>query len=396
MSARAAAAPGVEAGASILSPAGLDALLATLAADGFRVIGPTLGEGAVVYDDVASTADLPRGWGDDQAPGRYRLAPRGDGALFGYAVGPQSWKRFLHPPRERLWTATLGQEDGRETAEVRPEPLPDARFAFIGVRACELAAIAVQDRVLTGGEFVDPRYAARREGAFLVAVTCADPAATCFCTSMGGGPEPRGGHDLALTELDPAGDHRFLVRAASEAGRAMLARLPARPARADEIAAAEQVGVQAAARMGRAMPPGDPRLLLGDPEHPRWEAVAERCLSCGACTMVCPTCFCTTTEEVGDLAGRETGRDQRWDSCFATEFSFLHGGAVRTSGRARYRQWLTHKLATWIDQFGISGCVGCGRCIAWCPAGIDLTEEMAAFAATREGAACAETREDAG
>ena len=367
---------------ALLTLEGLEALLAALVDDGFRLIGPTLGEGAIVYDEISGLDDLPRGWTDEQAPGRYRLRRRDDGALFGYALGAQSWKRILHPPRERLWSA---RRDGDDIA-LAPAPPPEDRVAFIGVRACELQAIAVQDRVFLGGAHVDPRHAARREGAFLVAVACADPAATCFCASMQTGPEIGGGHDLALAELVGPEGSRFLARAGSEAGAAMLARLPSRPATAQEVEAAAGVPVRARARMRRAMPPGDPRTLLAYPEHPRWDEVAARCLTCGACTQVCPTCFCTTVEDLSDLSGRDLAREQRWDSCFATEFSFLHGGPVRASARSRYRQWLTHKLATWIDQFGTSGCVGCGRCIAWCPAGIDLTEEMAAFAAGPEGA----------
>jgi sulfhydrogenase subunit beta (sulfur reductase) len=113
--------------------------------------------------------------------------------------------------------------------------------------------------------------------------------------------------------------------------------------------------------------------------HPRWDDVAKRCLSCTNCTMVCPTCFCSTVNEVNDLAGEKTTRERVWESCFNEEHSHTAGGAVHPTTKSRYRQWLTHKLATWIDQFGTSGCVGCGRCITWCPVGIDITEEVAAM-----------------
>jgi Fe-S oxidoreductase len=95
--------------------------------------------------------------------------------------------------------------------------------------------------------------------------------------------------------------------------------------------------------------------------------------------MVCPTCFCTTVEDVSDVTGDHAERWRRWDSCFTLGFSYIHGGSIRNSGKARYRQWMTHKLASWIDQFGTSGCVGCGRCITWCPVGIDITEEARAI-----------------
>lgn len=96
--------------------------------------------------------------------------------------------------------------------------------------------------------------------------------------------------------------------------------------------------------------------------------------------MVCPTCFCTGVEDVTALAGDVTERVRKWDSCFTADFSYQHGGVVRESTKSRYRQWLTHKLSSWVDQFGSSGCVGCGRCITWCPTGIDLTAEVAAIA----------------
>jgi formate hydrogenlyase subunit 6/NADH:ubiquinone oxidoreductase subunit I len=361
----------------------LQTLLDALHARGFNVVGPTLRDGAIVYDRIARIEDLPVGWTDRQDAGRYRVERRADAALFGYAVGPHSWKRFLHPPQERLWRATR-QDDGFILHE---EPPPAAPFAFIGVRACELHAIAIQDRVFLGGAHQDRAYAGRRQGAFIVALNCATPGGTCFCTSMGTGPRVGPGFDLALTELIDATDHDFLVEIGSDAGAALLAALPSRPADAAALAAAEAVVAHTAAGMGRQMQTeGLKELLQGASGHPCWDDVATRCLACANCTMVCPTCFCTTVADHTDLAGQEAERVRSWDSCFTAEFSYIHGGSVRASTRSRYRQWMTHKLAHWIDQFGTSGCVGCGRCIAWCPVGIDITAEAAALRATAEEA----------
>jgi sulfhydrogenase subunit beta (sulfur reductase) len=355
---------------------GLAALFQALSRRGFRVLGPTVRDGAIVYDDLASVDDLPRGVRDVQDGGHYRLVHRDDAALFGYAVGPHSWKRYLHRPSQRLWRA----ERAVDTVRVIGEPTLEERLAFVGVRACELAAIAVQDRVLLGGTAVDPHYRARREGVFLVAVNCGYAADTCFCTSMQTGPRAEAGFDLALTELIDGDRHEFVVEAGSDAGAEVLASLPHRAAVAADLDAAAAVVAATAASMARTMRTDDVHdLLLGNPEHPRWADVAERCLACGNCTMVCPTCFCTTTEDESSLDGSTFGRSRRWDSCFTADFSYVHGGSVRASTRARYRQWLTHKLASWIDQFGSSGCVGCGRCITWCPVGIDLTEEVRAI-----------------
>ena len=355
---------------------GLQALIGALDARGYKVLGPTVRDGAIVYDEIEGVADLPAGWTDRQDAGRYRLERREDGALFGYAHGPQSWKRFLHPPMQTLWTA---KRNGKEV-EIIPPETPSQKFAFIGARSCELHAIAIQDKVFRGGPYVDTGYAARRRGAFIVAVNCGEAGGTCFCVSMKTGPKAESGFDLALTELLDGSGHSFLVEAGSEAGAELLAQLPKRPATEADLAAAEAVTERTASRMGRSLQTdGIKALLQSNPNHPRWEDAAKRCLTCGNCTMVCPTCFCTTVDDHSDLTGASASRERKWDSCFSLDFSYLHGGAVRQSASSRYRQWMTHKLASWYDQFGTSGCVGCGRCITWCPTGIDITEEAAAI-----------------
>jgi formate hydrogenlyase subunit 6/NADH:ubiquinone oxidoreductase subunit I len=332
----------------------------------------------VVYDEIEGLRDLPRGQTDEQEAGRYRLKPRQDEALFGYTVGPQSWKKYLHPPQVKLFEAE--QKEG--VFRILNNAANPARCsAFIGVRACELAAIGIQDRVLLDGAYKDSVYQARRDQVFLVAVQCTQAAGTCFCASMGTGPQVRAADvDLTLTEVVNAEDHWFLAEAGSDRGREVLADLSHRPACEQERRAAAE-GVEAAARQQtrRMDTTGIRELLYQNFEHPRWDQVAERCLACANCTMVCPTCFCTTVEDVSDVTGGHAERWRLWDSCFTANFSFIHGGSIRTSGKARYRQWMTHKLASWIDQFGSSGCVGCGRCITWCPVGIDITEELQAI-----------------
>ncbi|MFB7596172.1 4Fe-4S dicluster domain-containing protein [Streptomyces sp. NPDC056160] len=369
--AAAAASPG-----RVMGKDGMAALVDILAGRGYTVVGPTARDGAIVLAELESADQLPYGWGVEAEAGRYRLRERPDGAAFANAAGPQSWKTFLHPPRVRQWSADRVGEETVFSADLTRPP----RWAFLGVRSCDLRAIAVQDRVLVGGAHRDAVYEGRRSGAFVVAVECTEPAGTCFCVSMGTGPAAGPGYDLVLTEVVDDDGHRFWIRSGSAEGDEILAELPARPAdRATREAA--RAGVAAAAeRMGRTMPETDLRqLMAGTLDAPRWDDVAGRCLTCGNCTMVCPTCFCTTTEDVTDLTGDHAERWRVWDSCFDLDFSYLHGGPVRASTRSRYRQWMTHKLGTWYDQFGSSGCVGCGRCIVWCPVGIDITEEAAAL-----------------
>ena len=365
----------------VIERGALNVLIHALISAGYQVIGPTVGEGAIVYEPLESAEALPVGWIDQQDGGRYRLVKSGRDACFDYVVGPQTWKRYLYPPNQRLWQTQRRGKGFRVKEPVAEIPA----YAFFGVRSCEIHAMQIQDRVFSEGRFTDPGYLARRERVFIVAVNCAHPAGSCFCASMNTGPKATGGYDLALTELMDDKRHDFLGEAGSAEGAALLDNLPHRVAGADDIALAGETVAKAAQAMRREMIPEVAGLLKRNLEHPRWRQVAQRCLSCANCTMVCPTCFCTTAEDVTDLAGDTAERWRRWDSCFTLDFSYIHGGSIRREARSRYRQWMTHKLSTWHEQFGCSGCVGCGRCLTWCPVGIDITEEARAIRDSEEG-----------
>jgi sulfhydrogenase subunit beta (sulfur reductase) len=348
------------------------ALIDRLRESGRRVIGPIVRDGAIVYDEIQSAAELPTGWRDEQSAGRYRLEHKSNERVFGYNVGPTSWKRFTFPPNLTIATAHRTGSFGFEHA------VPDAPpLAFLGVRACEIAALAVQDRVFLGGQFTDEDFRARRAAAFIVAVQCTTSSSTCFCTSMGTGPEVRDGYDIVLTEIDGG----FVVQAGSADGAAIVAKLPTcRPSHAEASAAVDKVK-SVRAQMGEPLPmTGVGERLKLQLDNPRWVQVAERCVECGNCTMACPTCFCTSFVERSDLDGKSSTTERQWDSCFDVAFAKVAGGDFRGRPQDRYRQWLTHKFSTWWDQFGTSGCVGCGRCITWCPVGIDIRAELAAIA----------------
>lgn len=364
----------------VIEAADFPQLLTAVDRLGYQMVGPTLRDGHLIYGDLAGAADLPVGWTSEAEAGAFRLKRRDDQARFGYGVGQQSWKQFLFPPHHLLWRATRRGDAFQITPPAEAVP----RYAFIGVRSCDLHAMAVQDRVFLQGRHVDPVYQARREQALILAVNCGGQGCgTGFCVSMGTGPRATFGFDLALTEVLPEGKHYFLVEVGTDRGAGVLQAVPRRAAAAAEIAAAAGVLAATAANMGRELDTqGIKELLYRSYEHPRWDEVAARCLNCGNCTWVCPTCFCHTIEDVTDLTGMVAERWRRQDVCFTVDYSYLHGGSIRPSPRSRYRQWLTHKLATWLDQFGCSGCVGCGRCITWCPVGIDITEEIRAIRET--------------
>jgi len=351
-------------------------LIEILIKRGYGVIGPTVRDKAVIYDKIESVDELPIGFEDEQEAGKYRAGKRDGVALFGYTVGPNSWKKYLFPPSCTLWHG----ERNAGGFKVNSGGNEIQKMAFLGVRACDLNAIAIQDKIFCQGEYRDLEYQRRRQNNFIIAVNCTRAGGTCFCASMKTGPRAEAGFDLAVTEIIGEHKHSFIFQAGSEPGREILSELSGRPASDEEKGLGERLIARATAQMGRTLDTGGIKeLLYNNSEHPRWEDVASRCLSCGNCTMVCPTCFCSNVEDYTDLKGENAERRRRWDSCFTLEHSYIHGGSVRSSAKARYRQWLTHKLASWIDQFGVSGCVGCGRCITWCPVGIDITEEVDAI-----------------
>ena len=361
---------------------GLAGLIDALKRDGYDVLGPTVRGGAIVYDHLSGIDALPQGWRDEQAPGHYRLHPQPDDPRrFDHTVGPHGWKRFLHPASESQVRVTRSA-DG--VLRFESAPATPAPTALIGARACELAAMAVKDRVLAGAAQPDRAFEARRAALFIIAVQCGRAGGTCFCADMGTGPRAETGYDLALTEiLEPGGAIGWHVESGSPRGAAVLSRLGVAAAQPVDRAAAERVWAGTRAQLAVRMPAAGLReLLYRKLEDPHWDSLASRCLACGNCTAVCPTCYCTRVVDAVALDGWIAERTQEWESCFNPEFSHLPGGSVRGGIGARYRQWITHKLASWHDQFGSSGCVGCGRCISWCPVGIDITAEVAALRAS--------------
>ena len=359
----------------VIAKESLQSILEALNTANYIVVGPTIQEEAIIYDEISDINELPIGWKDQQSPGVYRLEQQENGAFFSYVVGPHSWKKYLYPPKLKLFSS---HKNGGLKINAN-EDVP--QYAFIGVRACELAAIRVQDRIFLEGPFKETHYHARREQAFILAVNCNEPGETCFCSSMKTGPQVSSGYDLLLTELSES----FLLHIGSEIGAEMLANADWRLAGAYELSQVRRLMLEAEEQINKKLDTRDlPELLYDNLEHPHWDDVGERCLSCMNCTMVCPTCFCTNVQDISDLTGDNTERVRVWDSCFNPDFSYVFGGTVRSNIRSRYRQWLTHKLASWVDQFGSLGCVGCGRCITWCPVGIDLTEEVVAIRGGKE------------
>lgn len=356
----------------------LESILRALSASGYTLIGPTVRDGAIIYDSITSADELPVGWTDEQEAATYRLHHDSSSTVFNHTAGPHAWKKFLTPPIAELWRLHKSA-DGFTFDSARPVATP---MAFIGVRACDLAAIAILDRVYMEGSYRDRGYESRRKDTFIVAVNCTRAGNTCFCASMGTGPRATDHFDLALTEISVSDRREFLVDIGSQRGARILSDVPHRDATQSDLDDAARCIATAEQNMGRRLETSALKdKLYESRESTHWGKVAERCLACGNCTMVCPTCFCSNVQDSSDLCATCSVRTKTWDSCFTLDFSYIHGGVVRKSIAARYRHWISHKLATWNDQFGTQGCVGCGRCITWCPAQIDITQEAAAVTA---------------
>ncbi len=360
----------------VLPAAALAQLFELVRRGGWQPVGPTVRDGFLVLDVLSGPDALPRGWTTTAEAGSFRLQPRQDMAYFGFNLGQEAWKTFLFPARLPVVRASR-QEDAISFA---PVPSQEPPYALVGVRACDLAAIAVQDRVLGQQAVIDPDYVSRRQAALIIAVNCTEADAACFCASLGTGPAVSAGFDLALTELLQEDGHWFLIQAASPRGERLLTDLPVQPAGPQQLEHAQGLMAAAAQSQTRCLDvSGLPQMLYERLEHPHWDEVAARCLSCGNCALVCPTCFCFALTEETDLVNDTATRWRVWEVCHNLNHSYIHGGWLRPTIKARYRQWLTHKLATWLDQFGVLGCTGCGRCLVWCPVAIDLTVELQAL-----------------
>lgn len=353
-----------------------DLLFASLIKRGYLIVGPSVKDGAISYDFITSSGELPEGWTERQSAGAYRLEKRNDKALFGFNSTAQSWKKFVHPPSQDLWHA---KNEGGKTV-FTPEALDKQKVAFLGVRSCDLHALGVLDKVFLGSPFTDSAFKSRRSNLLIIGVNCGQAGGTCFCASTGTGPGITAGYDILLTEMIEKNRHYFVAEKGTTLGGEIMKEIPGAEANIYEIEGAEKIVEKTSSEMAKKVDlTGVKELLFRNSDNQRWQRTAQRCLTCGNCTMVCPTCFCTTVEDWTDLSGKEGTRKRKWDSCFTIDFSYIHGGAVRPSVYSRYRQWLTHKFSSWHDQFGSSGCVGCGRCITWCPVGIDVTEEIEAI-----------------
>lgn len=326
----------------------------------------------MIYEEISSLDDLPLGWSDEQSPGKYTLKKQNHAFYFHYNCSPHSWKRFVFPPKQKILTATKLNEN---SFEITPEKNIQKKIAFLGMKPCELSALHTLDGVLLKSAFKDTPYELRRQNILTIVTNCSKASSTCFCTSMQTGPIAKSGFDLSITEIITAPKPSFLMTVGSPLGHDVIKDLKLPEATKEQIDFIEIQGIETSRQISKTLDTSQIKdVFYKKRTSPVWEKVGNACLSCANCTMVCPTCFCTTIEDTSDLAHNHAERWKNWDSCFNLDFTYMSGGSTRVSTSSRYRHWITHKLASWEDQFNQSGCVGCGRCITWCPVQIDITE----------------------
>ncbi|MDI6800971.1 MAG: 4Fe-4S dicluster domain-containing protein [Thermodesulfovibrionales bacterium] len=343
-----------------------------------KLIGPKIENNAIILSEI-EFHDIPAGYRDQQSPGCYKLKQGENAEVFSFSPGPDSFKRFLHPPFAEIFRF----EKSKKGITISPSNSDEKPFAFIGIRACDISAMKLYDRVFSGEHIRDKTYESLRKNCFIMAVNCIYPGDNCFCQSIGTGPEVKDYFDIVITEIRDS----FILETGTVAGERLLTGLQQDRVNDNDMKERNESIQRCGKAMKKAIKFDElPWLIYRNLEHPRWAEIEKRDLECGNCTQVCPTCFCNSSYDLVSLSGvlkKSEGlsgvRIRAWDSCFSKNFARVHGGNFRPSRKARYRQWMSHKLAYTFEQFGLPGCVGCGRCITWCPVGIDITHELEAL-----------------
>ena len=331
------------------------------------MVGPSLSEGVVRLRELKGAGDLDAGVVDIQGPGSYVVAGK-SAFLFASVNGPDSPKTYLHPAEVELSKIVAKSSD----LELLSAFHSNRKYAFFGIRPCDLRGVGIMDRTMLVPGFEDTVYSALREDSIFIVVNCTRAGENCFCASMGAGPAAASGYDVAITELPEK-----LLFDIPEKNMGLFKGIELIAATEEELRKGEEMVRHAGEQMGRRISQKDPaRQMYAALDSPVWGKTAERCLACGNCTMVCPTCFCNTIVDRTNLKDGSVSRVRIWDSCLSKDFVYSAGGNPRQQRSARYRQFVMHKFAYWPDEFGTYGCVGCGRCITWCPVGIDITDTV--------------------
>ena len=314
----------------------------------YRVIAPVRRDGELRFDAVTSAAE----------------------ATLDYRNTTKSPKSAFFPQSEAM--IRYGRERGRFN-EINAVPVDTRPTLLLGVRPCDARSFLLLDKIFAEGEYLDPYYMSRRENTIVASLACDRPRQTCFCNAFGSGPYDSEGADILLRD---AGD-AYLIDSVSERGAKLLSDLELDSADAAHESRADEIKDAAVGRLREIEPvAGIERELHTLFDSDVWTEVSEKCLACGTCTYVCPTCHCFTIED--RMLAQSGERIRAWDSCMFPTFTVhASGHNPRPTQAARWRQRTMHKFDYLPRNVGAFGCVGCGRCIQSCPVRLDIREVLA-------------------
>ena len=309
-----------------------------------KALGPVATENGTVLGELTAKSDIVLDYGN------FKLPP----------------KREFFPQCE-----VITRFDGTKVSE---EPVRGQASVIFGVRPCDAQALAYLDKVFSDETYTDPYYQTRRDGALVISLACSEPGEACFCTATGGGPGATTGADIAAFSQSAS----VLLEAVSKKGESFLKKNTGlfREPTKKELQNKKTQGSEYAKRLSRVDVSGAPKALEKRNDSRFWDEIAETCLSCGACTFLCPTCHCFDLYE--EKRGSASARIRLHDACTFPSFTREASGHNPRAGKGdRMRQRVMHKFSYAPENFGTVFCVGCGRCVVHCPSNIDIRETIA-------------------
>ena len=312
----------------------------------YELIAPVKRDNLVVFDRVDSAGEV----------------------LFNYSNTVKSAKELLLPQSETLFTYNSMDH----SASIETHFNDAAPKLLFGVRPCDAKSFLLLDKVFDGERYKDAYYLNRRANTLVVTIGCVQPRTTCFCTSVNGGPFSEDGSDLMLIDIGDA----YVVKVTSDRGAGLLEGAELEDAGEDDLASMKRVIQDAEASMSPKLAiEGRQENLESIFDDPIWGPLTEKCLGCGVCTYLCPTCHCfDIIDEARDSQGE---RIRLWDSCQFSQFTLQASGFnPRLTNKERLRQRVMHKFSYFPKNYGLTGCVGCGRCIQECPVNLDIRDVL--------------------
>jgi len=282
-------------------------------------------------------------------------------------------KSVIFPQCDRLlaFEYIKDAEDPKKMSVTISDKREYPKAVIFGCRPCDAKGFTILDRAFLDTDTVDPYYKEHRDKTTIISLVCESPFAACFCVAVDGGPADKAGSDVLMTDVGKG----YYLESFTEKGDAALG-LSMIESGASYEADAQKIQKEAPAKVKNPFEANAAhkvnQKLLDTDEF--WQQVAAKCISCGACTYICPTCYCfnITDEQV-----REKGERLRtWDACMFQHFTLeASGHNPRPVKTRRLRQRVGHKFAYYPEKYnGVIACCGCGRCIRHCPVSVDISE----------------------